>query len=120
MALETDKRGPFAVGEIPEDIVMRFKRPESLGGGPVDLSATGWDAELDITDPSGTTVTKEAVISNGAEGEVRYTFVEGDFSQDGTYKLLFWAYSGTEPETVRLASKVIELQVFNPPKLNGS
>jgi len=113
MAIEVEERGPFTRDEIPEDVVMRFRRPEAVGGGPVNL--TGYSAEVDIQRPGQTTITRSALISDATNGEVRYTWQGDDLSLDGVVRVQFWAFSGT-PENTRIASKIVALQVFDGPR----
>lgn len=110
MPWPTETLGPFAVGEIPEDIVNKFRRPSEQGGGPIDI--TDWSSDFIIVKPDDTVVTRTAVISDGPNGEVSYTWQENDLDQAGDFDTYFWVYKGTE---VRLVSKIIQLQVHNLP-----
>ena len=118
MALIVEEATPFSRTEIPESIIMRFRRPD--GTTPVDLTDESWSAFVEITQPNGTSADKAAEITDGQDGKVRYSFEDGDLDNEGTVSIQFRVESGADPPTTRLYSSVVELAVFQTPKDEGS
>ena len=111
MALNVEPASPFARTEIPERLVMRFRKPN--GTDPVDL--TSYDAFVEHTLPNGTAVEKSADVLDGTEGKVGYDFAEGDLDSSGNHKFQFRVESGSDPVVTRLFSSVVEVSVFDTP-----
>jgi hypothetical protein len=95
--------GPFIAGEHPPPLAYTF---EDANGVPINL--TGYSAKLVLTEIDGLPSTADAAVTTPAEGEVTYTWAEGDLATPGVYEAVIWAGNGG---TTRFASLPIRFVV---------
>jgi len=72
------------------DIGTQFTVTVKDGSSVVDISAASGvaDKQIFLKKPGGDTLTKNAAFVNtGTDGQMKYTTVSGDLSEDGTWKL---------------------------------
>ena len=106
MPLETETKGPFTTGEVPERIEHIFTDKD---GAVIDL--TGYSIRLVVRKPDATVEVLNASLVSAVNGIVGYEWVDGDIDQEGVYELQFWAGNTAK----RIASKVIKLEIFDGP-----
>lgn len=72
------------VNDVGTQLIATFKRPD---GQPRDISNATLK-QLRLKKPNGTIVYKPAeFVMDGANGQVIYTFVEGDVDQSGSWEV---------------------------------
>lgn len=106
------KLGAFPAGEIPPPLLHQFLRYDKT---PIDI--TGWTVlGFYVDGPEGQTVgLSDPTIYNGPNGQVTYSFVEGDMALAGTYKGLIWIQNLATNPTLRLASDLYIWDVKDGP-----
>lgn len=91
------KIGPYMQGEIPLPHEFVF---EDYLGDPIDITAHTAVVTIAPADDPGKSVQRNAAVTDGAGGEVTYTWGPTDLAVAGSYVMIFWAGNGTR----RLAS----------------
>lgn len=93
--------GTYVVGEIPHPIVHSFRDKD----GPIDLT----DFTLLEFRVFGTVVSGTVTLSDAKNGEVTYTWADGDTDEPGSWMGYLWA--GNTAGTQRYASRPIRWRV---------
>lgn len=84
--------GPYTAGEVPVPVEIVFT---DANGTPLDI--TGYTAKFVIAAPGVAAVTRDATVTDGAAGEVTYTWVAADFTlAEGVHKAAAWVGNGTQ------------------------
>lgn len=95
--------GPFTEGEIPEPLTVTYTDAE---GGALNL--TGYDARWVFErERDGALERMADVVAPAADGQARYTWVDGDLGEHGKYRAEMWVGNGTN----RFASEPFEFTV---------
>lgn len=104
--------GVYASGEIPFPLVHTFKDNDGIVIGLAGFTET---AKAEGPDEDGTYGAGAVAITDEPGGEVTYTWVLGDFTDVGKYKMLLWVADGNN----QLASDLITWEVFDGPGTPG-
>lgn len=98
--------GTYMLGEVPPPLVYTFL---DSGGAAVDLS-DGYTARFNYGEHDGAASSAAAAVTDGAAGQVTYTWTGAEFTTAGQYTAEFWVGNGT----TRLASVPITWNVQVP------
>jgi hypothetical protein len=105
--------GVYAAGEIPAPLVHVFKDADKVA-----IPITGWTRKgFRITGPDGAPTLGIGVYetSDGANGEVTYTWVSDDMQTFGAYSGVMWVQNAPTNPTIRLASDLFVWEVYDAP-----
>lgn len=106
--------GPYKVGEIPAPVVVTFK--DSAGAV---LNISGYTPKWTIKREFDASVTKSAsLVTDGTDGKVIYTWVDGDMSLPGEWIAEAWVGNGSNRfATVTFAYRVDEAVADSTPSI---
>ena len=102
---QTDRIDDLKVGEIPNPLVYQF-----LDGAGAPLSIVGYTAKVNIAEEAGglSVSNATAVVTDGPNGKVTYTFTGNEFPTPGHWQIEIWVGNAG---TRRYASVLILVDV---------
>jgi hypothetical protein len=96
----------YAISEIPEDVAYTYF---DATGAPINL--TGFAVQGVFTDEEGAETSRAGTLVSGPNGQVSWSWTDGDLDTKGQYRLVLWVTLGGGSPTARYASQPITILV---------
>jgi hypothetical protein len=99
--MTTVELGPFVAGEVPEPWEHAF---QDDNGAAINL--TGYTAKITFSVSGAAPVTRNATVSDPANGEVTYVWVAADLPAPGVARGELWVSNGTNTYAQRFVARI--------------